>query len=152
MIPANPGATTQRSQKTEVTKQINLYPPLDLNINFIKEDIKIVFYWYLILNLLVGAYSYNLKTRLRYYGFIKFLKIHPQSLGHSGHTKLHHPARGRFHEKFSNPEVTQGNPGITICPHCLDYHQNKKMKSCYSPSILISFSNTRKKEMNSSTR
>ena len=71
---------------------------------------------------------------------------------HFTHTKLHHPTRGRFHEMFFNPEVTQGNLGITICPHCLHYHQNKKIKSCYSPSILISFSSTRNKKMNSSTR
>ena len=41
VIPASPGVITYRSQKTKVPKQTKLYPPLDLNTNFIRGETKI---------------------------------------------------------------------------------------------------------------
>ena len=41
MITASPGVITHRSQKTKVPKQTKLYPPLDLNTNFIRGETKI---------------------------------------------------------------------------------------------------------------
>ena len=136
---------------------------MDLNTKFIKGEIKFFFYciwsqiscWEItvitcrlhsdIMVLLKFYISSNkvLEQTWRYFTPMKLWKcsqsLHPlpkvastpaieqkQSIldlviyKHSTHTKLHHPACGWFHEKFSM----------------------KKIKSCYSRSILISFSNT----------
>ena len=58
VIPASPGVTTYRSQKTKVPKQTKLYPQLDLKKNFIRGEIKAPgvcyqFSW-------LGVYNYNL--------------------------------------------------------------------------------------------
>ena len=55
VIPVSPGVITYRSQKTEVPKQTQFYPPFDLNTNFIRGDIKIVFSGDLILIFLVES-------------------------------------------------------------------------------------------------
>ena len=55
VIPASPGVTTYRSQKTKVPKQTKLYPQLDLKKNFIRGEIKVVFSWGLLSVFLVGS-------------------------------------------------------------------------------------------------
>ena len=60
VIPAIPGVITYRSQKTKVPKQIKLYPPLGLNTNFMRGEIKIVLSWNLNSVFLVGRLQLQL--------------------------------------------------------------------------------------------
>ena len=80
---------TYRSQKTEVPKQAQFYPPFDLNTNFIRGDIKIVFSGDLILIFLVES------LQLKLVGGKEELKISEMSLlREDGGTKIFILARG----------------------------------------------------------
>ena len=54
VISASTRVITYCSQKTKVPKETKFYPPLDLSTNFIRGEIKIVFFWDLISIFLVG--------------------------------------------------------------------------------------------------